>query len=97
MKAKDLRTLEAFLAEYSGIGQQPEKPGSAPSKRVASGRQAHDNADAQKAERDRKAAGLPKDDINTELSSPSRNVSNQIEECKKVNDKEPASDIIECK
>ena len=36
-------------------------------------------------------------DINTELSSPSRNVSNQIEECKKVNDKEPASDIIECK
>ena len=36
-------------------------------------------------------------DINTELSSPSHNVSNQIEECKKVIDKEPASDIIECK
>ena len=36
-------------------------------------------------------------DINTEVSAPSRNVSNQIEECKKVNDKEPASDIIECK
>ena len=35
--------------------------------------------------------------INTEVSAPSRNVSSQIEECKKVNDKEPASDIIECK
>ena len=35
--------------------------------------------------------------INTEVSAPSRNVSSQIEECKKVNDKESASDIIECK
>lgn len=67
MKAKDLRTLEAFLAEYSGRGQQPVKPGSAPSKPVASGQQAMDGADQAKAERERKSAGLPKDDINTEL------------------------------
>ena len=67
MKAKDLRTLEAFLAEYSGVGQQPVKPGTAPSRPVASGQQALDRADQAKAERDRKSAGLPKDDVNTDL------------------------------
>ena len=67
MKAKDLRTLEVFLAEYSGVGQQPVKPGAAPSGPVASGQQALDTADRAKAERDRKSAGLPKDDVNTDL------------------------------
>jgi hypothetical protein len=67
MKAKDLRTLEAFLAEYGGLGQQPVKPGTAPSRPVASGQQALDRADQAKAERDRKSAGLPKDDVNTDL------------------------------
>ena len=71
MRARDLNTLEAFLAEYSGAasGQQPVKPGNQPTKPVASNNQAHDNADIQKAERDRKAAGLPKDAQNTELQS----------------------------
>ena len=71
MKARHLRTLEAFLKEYSGAasGQQPVKPGNQPSGPVGSGNQAHDNADAAKAERDRKAAGLPKDAVNTELQS----------------------------
>lgn len=67
MKANDLRTLEVFLAEYSGVGQQPVKPGAAPSGPVASGQQALDTADRAKAERDRKSAGLPKDDVNTDL------------------------------
>ena len=67
MKVKHLRTLEVFLAEYSGVGQQPVKPGSAPSKPVASGQQALDGADKAKAQRDRKSAGLPKDDVNTDL------------------------------
>ena len=67
MKAKDLRTLEVFLAEYSGVGQQPVKPGAAPSGPVPSGQQALDTADRAKAERDRKSAGLPKDDVNTDL------------------------------
>jgi hypothetical protein len=35
--------------------------------------------------------------VDTELSAPSRNVSNSTEECKKTYDNEPASDIIECK
>ena len=35
--------------------------------------------------------------VDTELSAPSRNVSNSTEECKKIYDNEPASDIIECK
>ena len=71
MKARHLRTLEAFLKEYSGAasGQQPVKPGNQPSGPVGSGNQAHDNADVNKAERDRKAAGLPKDAVNTELQS----------------------------
>lgn len=71
MRAKHLRTLEAFLKEYSGAasGQQPVKPGNQPSGPVGSGNQAHDNADVNKAERDRKAAGLPKDAVNTELQS----------------------------
>ena len=54
MKAKDLRTLEAFLAEYSGVGQQPVKPGTAPSRPVASGQPALDRADQA-------------DDVNTDL------------------------------
>lgn len=71
MRAKHLRTLEAFLKEYSGAasGQQPVKPGNQTSGPVNSGNQAHDNADVNKAERDRKAAGLPKDAVNTELQS----------------------------
>ena len=71
MKARHLNTLEAFLKEYSGAasGQQPVKPGNQPSGPVGSGNQAHDNADVEKAERDRKAAGLPKDAVNTELQS----------------------------
>ena len=71
MRAKHLRTLEAFLKEYSGAasGQQPVKPGNKPTGPVGSGNQAHDNADVNKAERDRKAAGLPKDATNTELQS----------------------------
>ena len=71
MRAKHLRTLEAFLKEYSGAasGQQPVKPGNKPTSPVGSGNQAHDNADVAKAERDRKAAGLPKDATNTELQS----------------------------
>jgi hypothetical protein len=71
MRAKDLNTLEAFLAEYSGAasGQQPVKPGNQPTSPVGSGNQAHDNADINKANRDAKAAGLPKDATNTELQS----------------------------
>ena len=71
MRAKHLRTLEAFLKEYSGAasGQQPVKPGNQPTGPVNSGNQAHDNADVSKADRDRKAAGLPKDAVNTELQS----------------------------
>ena len=51
MKARHLRTLEAFLKEYSGAssGQQPVKPGNKPSGPVGSGNQAHDNADVNKS------------------------------------------------
>ena len=72
MRAKDLNTLEAFLAEYSGAesGQQPVKPGNQTTGPVGSGNQSHDNADLEKANRDNEAAGLPnKQDINTELQS----------------------------
>jgi hypothetical protein len=71
MRARHLNTLEAFLKEYSGAasGQQPVKPGNQPASPVGSGNQAHDNADVNKANRDAKAAGLPKDATNTELQS----------------------------
>jgi hypothetical protein len=74
MRAKDLNTLEAFLAEYSGAasGQEPPLPGNKSTKPLAPGEAGNTNAKREKEARDAKAAGLPDKKLtNTELQAKS--------------------------